>query len=258
MQPIPTLTSVQTRQEAPISQTVHAQLRLRELILAGEFPVGSRILEIPLAERLGVSRTPVRTALVRLEQEGLLEAVRSGGFRVRQFGQHDFRDAIELRGTLEGLVARRAAERGITPDQALAARTQLRAIDTALSAPEFGAPQFDAYAQHNEAFHRLLPTLAQSPLIDRELTRVNNLPFASPSAFLGVQVAHPASRAMLLVAQDQHWRVLEAIEAREGARAESLMREHARIALRNLEHAFDPDTALQTVRGNALIRQAVP
>lgn len=254
----PAFPGVERRHEAPASQTVQAQLRLRELILAGEFPVGSRILEIPLAERLGVSRTPVRAALMRLEQEGLLETVRSGGFRVRQFGQHDFRDAIELRGTLEGLVARRAAERGIAPTQAQAARAHLQAIDEALGASTFEAPQFEAYAQHNEAFHQLLPGLAQSQLLERELQRVTRLPFASPSAFLGVQVAHPASRAMLIVAQDQHWRVLEAIEAREGARAESLMREHARIALRNLEHAFRPDTALHAVRGNALIRQTLP
>ncbi len=95
------------------SQTVRAQLRLRELILGGELAPGARIPELALVERLGVSRTPVRAALVRLAEEGLLEALPGGGFAVRDFSETDICDAIELRGTLEGLAARLAAERGV-------------------------------------------------------------------------------------------------------------------------------------------------
>ena len=111
--------------EAGASQSVLAQQRLRELILSGELPAGTRILEVPLAERLGVSRTPVRTALVRLEQEGLLEGLPNGGYRVRHFSDHDVRDAIELRGTVEGLAARLAAERGAPAALLATARAQL-------------------------------------------------------------------------------------------------------------------------------------
>src|SRR5512140_3774830 len=57
------------------SQAVKAQLQLRELILAGELPGGSRIAELTIVEKLGVSRTPIRAALMRLEQEGLLQAL---------------------------------------------------------------------------------------------------------------------------------------------------------------------------------------
>ncbi len=64
---------------------VKAQLRLREMILAGELPGGARIAEVAISEQLGVSRTPVRTALMRLEQEGLLEALPNGGYAVRTF-----------------------------------------------------------------------------------------------------------------------------------------------------------------------------
>jgi GntR family transcriptional regulator of vanillate catabolism len=63
----------------------------------------------------------------------------------------------------------------------------------------------------------------------RELERVGSLPFASPSGFVVVQ-----SRDMLVVAQDQHCQVLDGIENREGARAEAIMREHSRLAQRNL------------------------
>ena len=96
------------------SQTVRVQLRLRELILGGELKPGARIAELTLVERLGASRTPIRMALVRLQEEGLLEALPHGGFAVKDFSESDIHDAIELRGTLEGLCARLAAERGVS------------------------------------------------------------------------------------------------------------------------------------------------
>ena len=97
-------------------QSVRAQLRLREMILAGELAGGLRIAELALVERLGVSRTPIRAALQRLEQEGLLQRLAGGGYAVRTFSETDVSDAIALRGTLEGLAARLAAERGVPAD----------------------------------------------------------------------------------------------------------------------------------------------
>ena len=94
--------------EASAPQAVKAQLRLREMILAGELPGGARIAELTLVERIGVSRTPVRAALMRLEQEGLLEGLPNGGYAVRTFSERDVSDAIEMRGTVEGLAARLA------------------------------------------------------------------------------------------------------------------------------------------------------
>src|SRR6187431_2190456 len=89
--------------EVGASQAVKAQLRLREMILAGELPSGTRIAELAIVEKLGVSRTPIRAALMRLEQEGLLQALPNGGYAVRTFSEGDVADAIELRGTVEGL-----------------------------------------------------------------------------------------------------------------------------------------------------------
>jgi GntR family transcriptional regulator, vanillate catabolism transcriptional regulator len=80
------------------SQTVRALLKLRDFILSGELKPGDRISELPLVERLGVSRTPIRMALVRLEEEGLLAALLSGGFAVKAFSERDIYDAIEIRG----------------------------------------------------------------------------------------------------------------------------------------------------------------
>ena len=111
------------------SQTVKAQLALRELILGGELRPGARIAELWLVERLSVSRTPVRLALVRLAEEGLLDALPSGGYGVKDFSESDIHDAIEVRGTIEGLAARFAAERGVSPVLITEARECLDRID---------------------------------------------------------------------------------------------------------------------------------
>ena len=93
------------------SQTVRALLGIREILLRGELARGERISELPLVARLGMSRTPIRLALDRLAHVGLLQTGSGGGFTVREFTLAEVRDAIELRGVLEGTAARLAAER---------------------------------------------------------------------------------------------------------------------------------------------------
>jgi GntR family transcriptional regulator of vanillate catabolism len=224
------------------SQAVRAQLRLREMILAGELPAGSRIAELNLVDKLGVSRTPIRTALMKLEQEGLLEALANGGYAVRTFTERDVSDAIELRGTLEGLAARLAAERGVPTVVLNEARACLDQIDLLLASDSLNDEAFSAYVAHNEQFHALLAEMTGSDVVQRELERVIGLPFASPSGFVISQANSPQARDMLVIAQDQHRQVLAAIEQREGSRAEAIMREHSRMAQRNLHEAMrSPD-----------------
>ena len=219
------------------SQAVKVQLKLREMVLAGELQAGSRITELALVEKLGVSRTPIRAALIRLEQEGLLQQMPSGGFAVRKFSEADVADAIELRGTIEGLAARIAAERGTLDADLERAHQCLDAIDLLLREPVLHEEAFSRYIDLNAKFHALLGDFSASPVIQRELERVGSLPFASPSGFVGVQANSPKARDMLIVAQDQHRQVMQAIAQREGARAEAVMREHSRLAQRNLREA---------------------
>lgn len=240
-----------------MSQTVTALLRLRELILSGALPPGERLSELSVVERLGVSRTPVRAALVRLEEEGLLEPIPSGGFAVRAFGTDEIRDALELRGTLEGLAARLAAERGVALPALNEMRRILDRIDELIDGQQISEADFSAYIALNEQFHARLVEFAGSAIVARQIGRVMALPFASPSAFLEAQGALPEARAILTLAQEQHRTVLDAIEHREGTRAEAVMREHARLARRNLQLALSNREALQRVRGGALIRHGL-
>ena len=94
------------------TQLDQAIVRMREMILRGELLPGQRVAEAPLAELLGISRTPVRQALPLLAQEGLLTEHGTRGFVVRAFTAADVLDAIDIRACLEGLAARRVAERG--------------------------------------------------------------------------------------------------------------------------------------------------
>lgn len=241
--------------ELDASQTVKAQLRLRELIVSGELEPGERVPELALVERLGVSRTPVRTALQALQGEGLLDILPGGGYAVKAFGEAEVRDAIEVRGTMEGLAARLAAERGAAPLLLTEARECLAAIDALLAAPSLDETAFQGYIEHNARFHALLAEMAGSDVVQRQVERAAALPFASPNGFVMARTEGAGARDTLVVAQAQHHAVLEAISAGEGARAESLMREHARVAQKNLSQTLASRQALLRVPGARLIRR---
>lgn len=237
-----------------VSQTVRAQLALRDLILSGKLRSGERISELQAVEAAGASRTPVRMALVRLEEEGLLEGIPSGGFMVKAFSERDVLDSIELRGTLEGLAARLAAERGVTVRDLEPLRECLAQIDALVAQDPISIEAFSAYVALNARFHALLAELSRSPPVIRQVDRASALPFASPSGFVMAQSALPEAHQILLIAQDHHRVVIDAIENREGARAEAIMREHARLAARNLRSALMMRSRFDLVPASALIR----
>ncbi|MCZ8181676.1 MAG: GntR family transcriptional regulator [Beijerinckiaceae bacterium] len=242
------------REDRGTSQSVRAQLALRELLLSGEIAPGARLSELAIVERIGVSRTPVRAALTLLAEEGLVEPIPSGGFAARAFSEQDVRDSIEMRGTLEGLAARLAAERGISALAAHTLQDLLARLDEVVAGPLTGPDVFERYIALNAEWHREIIGLAGSRVVERQIERVMALPFASPSAFVMAQAQTAEARRILTLAQDQHHAVVEAILQREGARAEALMREHSRLASRNLANAARSRQAMAQVPGGALIR----
>lgn len=229
-----------------------AIIALRSMILSGALAPGARVPEVALSQQLGISRTPLRQAMDRLTSEGLLERIDTGGCRVASFGIGDIIDAIEVRGVMEGTAARLAAERGADPRDLEACDATLARIDAALGGPD--GIDFDAYVALNAQFHAQLATLARSPIVTREVERVMRLPLASPSAFLQEQALIRDFQTSLLRAQHQHRAIVAAIRNREGARAEAIAREHARLARENLEHVMQSDRRLLAkVPGLALV-----
>ena len=118
-------------------------------------------------------------------------------------------------------------------------------------------PTIDSFARYldlNESFHSALIDLAKSPMLRRTLDRVLSLPFASPSATVFARIKLPEAKELLAIAHEHHNAIMDAIENRQGSRAESLAREHARLALRNLEVALADKEVLNSVPGASLIR----
>ncbi|TWB24951.1 GntR family transcriptional regulator [Nitrospirillum bahiense] len=237
-------------------QVARAQQGLRELILAGELPPGKRVSEPAMVERLGVSRTPVRLALERLAQEGLVAPGASGGFVVRAFTAADLADAIEVRGTLEGLAARLAAERRPTAAALAPLRDCVAALDRVVAQPLLSEADFDEYVRLNAFFHEELVRLAGSGVVARAVEQAAAQPFAGPSAFVQLHATEAAGRDTLVVAQEQHRLLLEAISRGEGARAEALAAEHARVAQRRLRAALSDRDRLTGLPGGSLLRLA--
>jgi GntR family transcriptional regulator of vanillate catabolism len=235
----------------PSSQSDRAVLLLRELLLQGAFPAGERVTELSLVPKLGVSRTPIRHALARLAQEGLLEEVTGGGYRVRAFTVGEIWNAIELRGILEGSAARLAAER-LASDSAVATLTALvAAMDDTL--PETLA-DFAAYVRFNEDFHREVWRLSGNGALIATIENVVRLPFAAPGALVFGEAELPEARRTAELAQSQHRAIADAIARRQGARAEVIAREHALIAWENLHRALNDRALFARLPGAALVR----
>lgn len=237
------------------SQADRALLGIRDLVLRGEFKTGERLPELALVELLGVSRTPIRAALQKLAEEGLLEASQPTGYTVRGFSEEEVADAIEVRGTLEGLAARMAAERGVRRPQLEAMADCLDRIDALLAAAEPGSNFLGEYSQLNNRFHEQLVEASGSEIVSRAVARAGSLPFAGHNAFVSIQGQIPGSLDIFRTAQRQHREILEAIEARSSARVEPLVREHARIAHKNLQLVLQNNEALKNLPGAPLLRR---
>src|SRR6516225_11529184 len=138
------------------TQLTQAIVRIREMILRAELAPGQRVAEAPLADRLGMSRTPVRQALPLLAQEGLLSEHETRGYVVRGFSRADILDAIDLRGVLEGLAARRVAEQGASRAMLEALRECLAEGDQILAEGHVADKAEALYVDMNVRFHQLI------------------------------------------------------------------------------------------------------
>ena len=174
-----------------VSQTNRVALRLREMLLRGQFRAGERLAELTIAAMLNASRTPVRLALERLAHEGMLEVLAAGGFRVRAFTIPEIWDAIEIRGVLEGTAARFAAERFESADESQQLDSCCRQMERMLPVT---IDSFADYLEVNDAFHHEMWRLSKSPVLVRTLESASALPFAAPGALVFGTVESSATR----------------------------------------------------------------
>jgi GntR family transcriptional regulator of vanillate catabolism len=236
------------------SQTGRATLVLREMLLEGHFQPGERIREVPLAAELGVSRIPLRLVLERLAHEGLLAVLPTRGFVVQRFSTADIYEAIELRGLLEGMAARLAAEKLEGPGEAAKLQALNKDLLLLVRRRKLTLECLEQYIDLNAKFHAEILRLSQCRMLHRAMEHVCSLPFASPSAFVRRQYIAPESWELFHIAIDQHRGIVDAIVNREVARAETLSREHARVARRNLESALKNGEIAKFVPGMRLVK----
>ncbi|MES2980562.1 MAG: GntR family transcriptional regulator [Pseudomonadota bacterium] len=233
------------------SQIHYVTDNLRQKILQGELPAGSRMVELELAAALKVSRTPIRIALGELEKEGLLEQLPTRGFRVRRFTVDEISDAVDVRGVLEGMAARQAAERGLD-DSVKQDLTQCidegRGLLESASRADF---RIDAarWVPMNARFHAALVRAAGNGTLASALAHVSKTPMAGAGA-LSLNGALPRLEYEFIVrAQQDHEDVLAALQAKEGARAEALMREHAHRSRNNKRQLIEKLQRMTQDRG---------
>ncbi|RUR35658.1 GntR family transcriptional regulator [Vreelandella populi] len=215
------------------NQSVASQLR--KLIEDGHYPQGERLGEEAVAEQLGISRTPVRLAFRTLEQEGLLKRAGKRGFMVREFTDADVHCAVEVRGVLEGLAARRLAEHGMSSQQREEFDFWIQKGREVLDKGHLVEEDIQRWIELNWNFHELIVCSAGSGVIADAISRNNHLPFAAAASIVIDKGKLSHEYRKLQLAQLHHELIFQSLVNGEGARVEMLMREHALIGIRYSE-----------------------
>lgn len=196
---------------------------IREMIISGELAPGDSLREEALAELCGVSRTPVRDALKRLEVEMLIGKTESQRSYVADWSLDDIEDVFELRAMLEGHAARRAADR--MDDETLQA---LRAFNARIGkAVRASPPNVDEFLDQNREFHALILETAAS----RRLAGLLGALIEQPVVW---RTAHHYGKDELRRSHQEHEELVAAFARGDAAWAESIMAGHIRRAF----HAY--------------------
>jgi DNA-binding GntR family transcriptional regulator len=211
-----------------------AYRQIRSLILSGELPSGSQIREEQLAETCGVSRTPVRDALRRLEAELFIRRTESQRSFVADWSIGDVEDAFVLRGMLEAHAARRAASR-ISWDQLERLKTHNAAIEAAINRTQADVPVF---LEHNRQFHAIILDAAASDRLRGMLAQVIEQPVV-------LRTAQHYDRDNLQRSWREHDELIQAFARGDGDWAHAIMSGHIRRAFHTYADAHGRARASQ-------------
>lgn len=192
---------------------------VREGIFSGRFAPGTRITEKEIVDLSGVSRTPVREALRRLQMNGLVEVQPNLGAVVPSWSKEDAEEIFELRAVLECCAARLASERA-TPVQL---DTMRRAASAQLEESRRKSPDLDKIAELNSAFHFELYAASGN-------SRLNDVLVSLIEPTLVIRTFQYYSHDALVCSAHQHLEILDMLQARDADAAEAVMRTHVLAA----------------------------
>ncbi len=211
---------------------------LREDLLAGRFDRSGKLREQALAEAQGVSRTVIRLALGELEKEGLVIREPNKGYRTRSFTLEEVTNAILVRGELEGMAARLCAECGLDETTIKQLRSLLIQFDTLLASGFEALEQRIAWIELNAQLHGAIIAASNNDILADTINSLSKIPLVSCRAIVFDMNDRSQNLIRLTGAQKDHRDVVAAIVARQGGRAEYLMREHARKSAENKRQGF--------------------
>jgi len=190
------------------------QAEIEQLILRGELAIGQRINESDLALRFGMSRGPIREALRALEESRLVRAEKNRGVFVREVSVEEADEIYDVREALDQLIGQRVAERA-TPEQLRGMQAVVAEMDDAT-----GMQDIKRYHALNLKFHDMLVDFAGNA----RLTETYRL---LTKGLLLFRLRGLKEGGGFAVSNTEHKAVLEAIAARDSARAGRLLRRHA-------------------------------
>ena len=192
----PTIALLQSR-----SLSMVVQQEIERGILSGEYPPGSKLIEAALAEKMGVSRGPIREAFRMLEEAGLVRTEKNRGVFVRDVPLDEAVEIFDLRAVMEELVGRQLAQR-ITPAQLKEVRAMVDAMERAVKASDLRS-----YHLLNLQFHDRLVDMAGN----RKLTAIYRKLTKELSLFRRMNLAHLAEGGQLPVSAGEHRAIVKAI-----------------------------------------------
>ena len=208
------------------------------MLVEGAFPPNSRLTEAALAERLGVSRTPVRDALSTLATEGLLSHEPNRGYGVLTCTLEDVLGAYEVRGTLEALACRKAAERGVEVVERARMMDAVERIDSLLTSGAWRGDEARLWRELNSAFHGAIANAAGNRTLARTVRESQRLPILVAGGgarwFAHSELVLFFDDAAVRRSQADHKAILSCLVKGDGPAAATRMQAHIERAMRVL------------------------
>ena len=186
---------------------------LRRAILRGELVPGQRLMEIQLAEKMGVSRTPVREAIRKLELEGLVVMIPRKGAEVAHISGKNLRDVLEVRRALEELAGELACKRMTEEELRQLEKANHKFISV------LGSDDITVFAQADEAFHGLIYQATDN---DRLIQMVNHL----REQMYRYRIEHIKDRSQRKLLVQEHQEIMRALSARDVEATRRTIRNH--------------------------------
>lgn len=204
---------------------------IRKMIMKGVLSAGEKISEVSISQKLGVSRTPSKFALARLEMTGLIEKLPGRGYVVCSVKLKDVEKIIQLRGALEGLAASYMATHGMSDEARHAFVYSLSVSGAIANKSSTTVEDIENYQAVNTLFHETIMDLCGNDYIPKVYERIRHLPMAELGAVAANLDRLAGESTRMSIGHAQHTIIYEAISRGDAMRAEMVMREHANATL---------------------------